>query len=175
MRLTEEQRKLVEENHNLIYGFLNQYKLDDEDFYDLASIGLCKAAMKYDVDKKKKFSTLAYTCMNNEVRRYYRDCENVKKRISKHLVSSYNIELEDNKEILDVFIKDDDFSEDSLIYLDFDNFKKTLKDKERIVVEYLESGFNMMETAKMLGRTHQYVSLTKKEVLRKWSKFYNRS
>ena len=175
MKMTEEQRRLAEENHNLIYGFLNQNKLDDDEFYDLASIGLCKAAMKYNTDRKEKFSTFAYTCMRNEVKRYYRDYENTKKRIPKELVSSYNIELDDGKEILDVFIKDDDFIENSLIHIDFCDFKRTLKDKERIVVEHIENGFNMMETAKMIGRTHQYVSLTKKEVLKKWIKFYNRS
>lgn len=174
MKMTEEQRRLAEENHNLIYGFLNEYKLDDEDFYDLASIGLCKAAIKYDNNRKEKFSTFAYVCMNNEVKRYYRDYESAKKRIPKELISSYNIEVDEVKEILDVFIKDDSFTEDSLIYIDFCDFKKTLKNKERVVVEYFEDGFNMTETAKMLGRTHQYVSLTKKEVLRKWNKFYNK-
>lgn len=175
MRLTEEQRKLVEENHNLIYGFLNQYKLDDEDFYDLASIGLCKAAMKYNADRKEKFSTFAYTCMNNEVRYYYKYYECAKKRIPKDDVLSYNLELEDGKEILDGIARDADFSEDSLVYLDFDSFKNTLADKERTIIEYLESDFKTSEIAKEFNCSHQYISQLKRNIKRKWERYYNRS
>lgn len=175
MKMTEEQRRLAEENHNLIYGFLNQNKLDDDEFYDLASIGLCKAAMKYNTDRKEKFSTFAYTCMRNEVKNYFINFEGAKKRIPKELVSSYNIELDDGKEILDVFIKNDDFIEDSLICLDFNSFKKTLTDKECAIIEYLENDFKTSEIAKEFNCSHQYICQLKMNIKRKWERFYNRS
>ena len=58
--------KIVEENHNLIYAFLNKCHLPTNEYYDLAAIGLCKAAKTWDCDRQK-FSTYAYTCMFNEV------------------------------------------------------------------------------------------------------------
>lgn len=60
-----EQVRLVEENHNLIYGFLRKHNLN-EDFYGDAAIGLCKAAMNYDSSTGASFSTYAYKCMFNE-------------------------------------------------------------------------------------------------------------
>lgn len=71
LNLTNEQAKLVEDNHNLIFSFLNKHHLDDnstEDWYGVAAIGLCKAAMSFDPNKNMQFSTLAYRCMENEVR-----------------------------------------------------------------------------------------------------------
>lgn len=65
-RLNDKQRRLVEENHNLIYSFLLANKLDIEEYYDLAAIGICKAALAFS-ENKSKFSTLAYKCMWNEV------------------------------------------------------------------------------------------------------------
>ena len=62
IQITEEQRKLVEENHNLIYSFLQKYNLAIDEYYGLASIGLCKAGKTYNGDKSN-FSTYAYKCM----------------------------------------------------------------------------------------------------------------
>ena len=63
--MTNKQARLVEENHNLIYGFLHKHKLS-EDFYGDAAIGLCKAAETFDETKNSSFSTYAYKCMFNE-------------------------------------------------------------------------------------------------------------
>lgn len=65
IKLNTEQRKLVEDNHDLIYGFMVKYKLDFNNWYDVCAIGLCKASVIY--DNSTCFSTLAYRCMYNEV------------------------------------------------------------------------------------------------------------
>lgn len=67
-QLTPEQSQMVEKNHKLIYGFLKKRGLLEEDWYGIAAYGLCKAAMIFDPDREVKFSVLAYTCMDNEVR-----------------------------------------------------------------------------------------------------------
>jgi RNA polymerase sigma factor (sigma-70 family) len=65
-RLSDEQREFVTKNHNLIYSFLKANNLEIEEWYDLAAIGLCKAALTYK-DDVSKFSTYAYKCMWNQV------------------------------------------------------------------------------------------------------------
>lgn len=73
--LNEMQQRLVEENHNLIYSFLNSRSLSldaIEDWYGTAAIGLCKAALIFDESRGVKFSTLAYFIMDNEVKRVKR-------------------------------------------------------------------------------------------------------
>ena len=42
--LTDEERDLVTNNHNLIYSYLNKYNLSD-DYYDLCAIGLCSTLL----------------------------------------------------------------------------------------------------------------------------------
>lgn len=69
--LNDTQRKLVEDNHNLIYSYLHSHNLSldaIEDWYGTAAIGLCKAALVYDENRGAKFSTLAYICMDREVK-----------------------------------------------------------------------------------------------------------
>lgn len=51
--LTEEQKKLVEENHNLIYWYCHKYNLDIEEYYGLLAVELCRAVQLYDPTKSK--------------------------------------------------------------------------------------------------------------------------
>ena len=62
--MTPEQQKFVEENHGLIYGFLNKYHYS-MDYYGDAAIGLCMAAQNFDPSFGAKFSTYAYKVMSN--------------------------------------------------------------------------------------------------------------
>lgn len=73
--LNNKQRKLVEDNHNLIFSFLQSRGLSldsNEDWYGVAAIGLCQAARSYDESIGTRFSTLAYKAMDNEVKRVFR-------------------------------------------------------------------------------------------------------
>lgn len=63
--LTDEERDLVTNNHNLIYSYLNKYNLSD-DYYDLCALGLCRAAHFYEPERGK-FSSFAFLCMSNAI------------------------------------------------------------------------------------------------------------
>ena len=67
MKLTAEQSQLAEDNHNIIYSVLNKYGWSIDEYYDVAAIGLCKAARSFDSKKGFTFSTYAYTAIKNEV------------------------------------------------------------------------------------------------------------
>lgn len=69
--LTKEQQKIVEDNINLVYKFYTTYgkkyyNFEYDDIIQILSIGLIKAVKAYD-ETKGLFSTLAYTCMRNEL------------------------------------------------------------------------------------------------------------
>ena len=68
--MSEEQQKLVESNMKLVYTYVHKYgykfRHDIEDSIQIASVGLCKAAVNYDASKGFAFSTYAYKCMQNE-------------------------------------------------------------------------------------------------------------
>lgn len=51
MKLTPAQQQMVEENHNLIYWYINNHGLEYSEYYDLLAIELCNAVMKYDAGR----------------------------------------------------------------------------------------------------------------------------
>lgn len=70
-KLTEDQKQLVEENHNLIYKVLYDHHLDIDEWYDVAAIALCKAAMGFDPERNFQFSTYACAAIWNNICREY--------------------------------------------------------------------------------------------------------
>ena len=90
--LTDEQQKLVEANHNLIYFLLKTYKWTIDKYYDIAAIGLCKAAQRYDESRGVNFSTYAMRVMYNEVIKEIRK-EKAKKRSAFEEVSINDMQL----------------------------------------------------------------------------------
>lgn len=77
--MTNEAKKLVIENHNLIFYFLNKRNMSIEEWYDILAIALCKAAKTFD-ENKSKFITYVLKCINNAVCEELRlqDCLNRK-------------------------------------------------------------------------------------------------
>lgn len=67
--MTDAQEKLIVDNYQLVHGFVHKYGQSFGHEYDesvqIASLGLCYAALKYD-ETKSKFSTYAYQCMMRE-------------------------------------------------------------------------------------------------------------
>lgn len=68
------QEQLIIDNHNLVYHVLKKMNLYNQldEYYDIAIIGLIKAAKGYDETKKIKFTTFASTCIKNELLCYLR-------------------------------------------------------------------------------------------------------
>lgn len=71
IRLTDEQRKLAEENMDLVRYVISRYigkkLVHDEDLVSTGYIGLCNAAAAYDEKKDLRFSTFAVKCIFNEI------------------------------------------------------------------------------------------------------------
>lgn len=91
-RLNEEQRKLAEDNHNLILSYLSKKHLSYDEFYDVCAIGLCIAALNYDSSLGYSFSTLAFLCMKNEVMREFRQM-NLARIVPSDLIDSLDAPL----------------------------------------------------------------------------------
>jgi len=73
-KLNDKQRAFAEQHHGLIYSFLNQNGLDENDFYDIAAIGYLKSIKKYFDEEKLQqyaFSTIAYRTMKREVHNHF--------------------------------------------------------------------------------------------------------
>lgn len=170
MKLTEEQKKLVEENHNLIYWFAKKYHVPIEDYYDVLAQGLCMAAYHYD-PSKCSFSTYAYLCMNTEMHVEYR------KTLRKSEIPQGNIFHYENAWQLSDLIPTNEKTENKVIdKISYENLisllNDILNDKDKEVLSYILNGLTMREIAKIEGTSHQAIHNRMKKIREKVKKSY---
>ena len=74
--MTDQQTKLIEDNIKLSYYAANKFRKyvdnDLDEAISVANLGLCKAAMSFDLSCNTKFSTYAIKVILNEFRQCYR-------------------------------------------------------------------------------------------------------
>lgn len=170
MKLTEEQKKLVEENHNLIYWFAKKYHVPIEEYYDVLAQGLCMAAYHYD-PSKCSFSTYAYLCMNTEMHVEYR------KTLRKSEIPQGNIFHYENAWQLSDLIPTNEKTENKVIdRISYENLisllNDILNDKDKEVLSYILNGLTMREIAKIEGTSHQAIHNRMKKIRDKVKKSY---
>jgi len=167
--LTEQQRKLAEENHNLIYSFLQKYHLPVEDWYGVAAIGFCKAIMKYK-EGVSKFSTFAYRCMFTAVMHEKRK-EKAEKAIPSYQILYYQSEFDagndgDTINYIDTIPSLDDVEGDALAKVIFEEFFDTLKPQHRTIFRMFQGGYTQREIGNVVGCSQVQVSRVKRKLLR---------
>ena len=68
--LTPLERDFAAENHNLVYKFLKDYRLSEDEYYDIIVFGYLKAVKRYNSDSNLQqigFSTIAWKSMLREL------------------------------------------------------------------------------------------------------------
>lgn len=172
--LTDEQRQLAAENHNLIYKFAKCYGLRFDEYYDILAIGLCNAAMIFDASLGYRFSTLAFKCMKKEYVDYFVKNNGKKKVPQNKLVYLYSPVpgAESGVTFFDVVSNgtSNQYSFDDT-HPETEDFLKTLKPKHRNVIENLLDGFTEEETARRLGCSKSNVSRICVYSRKKWSAY----
>ena len=89
--LTEEQRRVAEENHNLVYEFLHKNHLAESEYYDVVVFGYLQGVQDY-CEKpalhRYTLSTVAWKKMQCKLNDHYR-------RVSKRKRNCQEVELSD--------------------------------------------------------------------------------
>lgn len=155
MRLNEEQKKLVEDNHNLIYWFARKKHINIEEYYDILAQGLCIAAYNYD-SSKGSFSAYSYLVMNTEMQKEHKKC------LQKSKIPKENILHYENIWEINNLLPDNEITENKVINkLNYDylvsKLNNRLKDKDKEVLGYLLEGLTMREIANIQGVSHQCI------------------
>lgn len=165
--MTEYQKRLVIENHNLIYRFLQKEKLNMEDWYDLAAIGMCKAARTFN-EGTSKFSTYAFKCMFNEVYSEKRK-ESNKRTIPENEILYYNTEYEDESgkkvEFIEKIQSDYNVESDCIHKVTLKNALSKMKDKHKLIIDLLMKGYKQVEIMKIVGCSQPQVSRVMKRFI----------
>lgn len=163
--MTDAQEKLIVDNYQLVHGFVHKYGQQFGHEYDesvqIASLGLCYAALKYD-ETKSKFSTYAYQCMMREFLKIER-----LKKAKRRDFSTISIQTPIQS------LEGDEFSclEDLISYDELGFQEIELKDqieyalskfsgKQLEIVKYfIENGkCNQKNAAKLFGVSQSYIS-----------------
>lgn len=148
-------KQFIEENHNLIYKFLQQYNLSMDDYYDIAAIGLCKAAKKFDPERGVTFSTYAFKSMQNE---YFMTLR--KKQLPTMSIYEKLPDVEAELEFIET-IQDNNSENDLYIVAiseDISKWYSSLCDLDKNIIKYLSSGLSQRDIGKILKITQSYVS-----------------
>lgn len=86
--LTEEQRQFAAENHNLIYTYLWNRRLEVDDYYDIAVFGYLRAVKRYLTEpwlRRYQFSTVAWHAMRQSIASFHRAEERRRETERKYL------------------------------------------------------------------------------------------
>lgn len=168
MRLNDEQREFITENHNLIYSFLRSQNLSIDEWYDLAAIGLCKAALTFDQDKSK-FSTYAYKCMYNQIMIEKRK-EKADRRVDDNLVLYYDAMFDcsddgDKCSFLSVIpdLRCDTGKQAETRHWIYETYAG-LNDKEKKIFDYLLRGYTQKEIGYYVGCCQPTISRFQKRL-----------
>lgn len=168
--LTKEQQNLASENHNLIYKYLYMKNLDIDEYYDLCAIGLCNAVKSYS-NNKGKISTLAFKCMDNEVKNYHR--KNMNSMLDRCVSYDTDNAGSEDETYLDSISHGKNFEKNIHFELVISETLRKMNRKEKFILIKTLQGYNGREIAKELNVSSQYVYKTiKTEIKNKFKKYY---
>lgn len=161
MNTQETYERLVSDNHNLIYSFLHHYNLSIDDYYDLAAIGLCEAAKRFDADKAK-FSVFAYRCMFTSVLQDMR-AKKMQKAVPEDRTVSYNKHAEnengDKLSALQKLSTGENIENEIILKMTIEKYFATCKkDKYKKIIRMHLDGYKQKEIAVQAECSRVHVS-----------------
>lgn len=171
--LTLEQQKLVEDNHNLIYWFMNRRGLYTDEYYDLMAIAFCKAAQDFNESEGTAFTTYAVKCMEHALSSYWVTISR-KKIVPPEMIFSMNKTANGKygEKTLDALMHDENaVTVIDLTRVDVERFVSGLKPKYRTATLYLMGGYGTSDVARFMGCTVSRVNQIRDMVRKEWDRF----
>ena len=156
---TKEEQRFAEENHDLVYAFLNEKKLSEDEYYDVVVFGYLRAVQEYCATTrldKYKFSTLAWKRMQHTLMDYYKYLSKEKRNA---VIVSFDepIDDEDGLTLEDLLPYEDlmtELKEELLMH----ELVRHLPSREMRIVRMKVQGCKMHEIAKAEHLTFQEIN-----------------
>lgn len=171
--LTDEQKKLVEENVRLAYymaqKWMNQLaprRFDPDELRSLCALALCKAARAFDEEKGVKFATFAARCMDNEVLMVLRKEKHNWRFVSLEQPITEDLDDGNALTVQETLSDPQDDIEAWIILETIPVLLKTLQDRERTIMERIYfSDEAQRSVGADLGLSQSYVSRIRRKAL----------
>ena len=165
MKMSDDQKKLAEDNIKLVYYYLYNNNLSMDEYSDILMIELCKAAMSYDPELGS-FITFAFSCFRNRLLVEFKHRNAASSRINYLPISSLDFN------VLDANNEDDEFynivADDSYSAFDIVSAKEFVDriyeccwdDRSRNIVDLMFLLDSQSLVAKQLGCSRQNINQT---------------
>ena len=156
MKMTQEERTLVQDNMGLVGAVIRDHVQDvhklgiftPEDIYQIGCLGLCKAAMKNRIESDAKFSTYAYICIRNEI---FSALEYATVRRRREVLIDVFDDTQEAAVYADSFTEASDLEE---LARELDNLKRAASGITAKGIEAMQlyaKGYNYREIGEMMG------------------------
>ena len=158
-RLTEEQRKLVEDNIGLVKKFVEKKKLKYDEWYDLMCVALCEAAITFNPEKGK-FSTHAFWKMQQKLTNEAVNMNRNKRGNGdkpKRLDQTVRVENE-SYTLAELIASDDNVEESAVLRKNMADMMKRLTKTEQIIAAELANGTTQKEIGVKMGLSQQCIN-----------------
>ena len=158
-RLTEEQRKLVEDNIGLVKKFVEKKKLKYDEWYDLMCVAICEAAITFNPEKGK-FSTHAFWKMQQKLTNEAVNMNRNKRGNGdkpKRLDQTVRVENEDYT-LAELIASDDNVEESAVLRKNMADMMKRLTKTEQIIAAELANGTTQKEIGAKMGLSQQCIN-----------------
>ena len=173
--LSEEQKKLVEDNINLVFYYLHKKHIS-MDLCDVGYISLCKAARSYKPNKGWAFTTYAMKVMANDYMMLNRNMNKVKFEQS---ILSLDTPISSDSE-KDLYLIDTVRSNFSIekelfmkdLYDNLNEFMSKLSYRQEVILQDFFNDVTQNETAAKIGYSQAQVSRVRKNLLSQFKKEY---
>lgn len=162
-KLTEEEKKIVEDNEGLIYSFCYSNGLNINEYYDLLAIELCKCVMSW--DKIRPISVFAYKCFKNAVYASWRYNKAQKRDCNR----TVNLTCEYNDEQEELWVTDNSVDVESIVISK--DLIKIINSKE--IWQLYVSGYKRWEICKILNMPASTVSFNVNKLKMEVENYYN--
>lgn len=148
--MTDEQRKLAEENHDLVYEFLKANQLPINQYYDIVIFGYLCAVQEYCENlalQRYKFTTIAWKKMQRELSSYHSYIGSQKRS---YITVSFQDRVSDDSSLCweDVLCDKDDILDQLQAELILHDLATKLPTKEMRIVRRKLRGEKMHDIAK---------------------------
>lgn len=174
--MTDKEKKIAEDNHDLIYKYMNKHHLD-EDCYLILAETLCKAVMSFDENNKYHASLFTYIwkCFNNAMINHHRFINKSKRK------KPEDLQFVNLDQIIFTEDSEDSFKKEIIGKNDinFINYETTeimeelismLTRREREVFNDLINGYSLIEISKKDCVSHQSISEIRRKIGKKYQK-----
>lgn len=172
----EARHKLIEHNLRLVAHIIKKYYSayhDQDDLISIGTIGLIKAVSTFDYNKGTRFGTYASTCIENEIKMYFRSSK--KYAQDTYINDPIDFDSEGNPlTLLDILAGNESLDEELEEKIKIESLKKYVSeipdDRERMIIKMrygLEGQIPLTqrEVAELLDISRSYVSRIEKKAL----------